>query len=280
MKELVSAKADVDATVERDQWDRPKITTPDGKRESYVRVTTLAEALDDHYGLDRWQRAMMLQGLAARPDLYHAAQTAGKSELYKIADQAIEASGSDAAARNGSTMHALTARLDEGKPLPAGLPVNIKAMLREYAKATEHLTVLQTERFVVQDRLKVAGTFDRLVEDTGDPAQPWYIGDLKTSQSLEHIMLKTTAQVAIYAASEYYTLDQERIPIGAERDRGLLIWLPFAEEPGDAMCEVIWLDLALGRRAAMLGTKVREFRSMKSTAFSPGRMASSKGLGA
>lgn len=259
-KPLVSAVSDIEALVERDQWDRPKIIPAGGgKAVSYRRASTIAEALEDHFGLEAWKRRLAAEGLAQRPDLVQAIHTASKKEVGQIVEQAIDQAGGSTAARNGTTMHALTERLDNGQDLPPGLPSNIVAMLEKYEQATSRLTVMDTERFVVCDAIKAAGTYDRRVEFEGDI----FIGDLKTGQNLNYLALKTCAQVAVYAAGDLYSLDGEREPHGANRDRGLFIHLPWTDDPSEAVCELRWLDLATGRRAIREAQRMEEFRKLK-----------------
>lgn len=258
-KPLVSAKSDIEAAIERDQWDRPKIIpVGGGKSVSYRRASTISEALEDHFGLEAWKRRLAAEGLAQRPDLVQAIHTANKQEVGKIVEAAIEQAGGGQAARNGSTMHALTERLDNGEDLPTGLPSNIVAMLEKYEETTRRLTVIDTERFVVCDAIKAAGTYDRRVEFEGDIL----IGDLKTGQNLNYLALKTCAQVAVYAAGDLYSLDGEREPHGANRNRGLLVHLPWTDDPSEAVCELRWLDLATGRRAIKEAQRMETFRKL------------------
>jgi hypothetical protein len=119
---------------------------------------------------------------------------------------------------------------------------------------------LDTEGFVANDKIKVAGSFDRLLLDKITGLK--YTGDLKTGQNLKYLALKTCMQVAMYAASPYYELDGQREPHGAERDRGVLIHLPWVDDAKDAECELRWLDLVTGRQAVAEAIRVREFRSL------------------
>lgn len=263
-KPIVSAKSDIESAIARDRWDRPLIIPPDGegKPVAYRRASTVAEVLEDHYGLDMWRRRLTAEGLARRPDLVQAIHTASKKEVGEICEEAFLYAGGDTASRNGSTMHALTDALDKGEDLPQGLPSHIVAMLEKYEEAMKRFRYLDGERFVVQDRIKVAGTYDRRLYDevTGETI----IGDLKTGQSLAHLALKTPAQVAVYAAGVHYDLDGEREPHGASKDRGLLIHLPWTDNPSEAVCELRWLDLRIGRKAIMEAFRVERFRKMTS----------------
>ena len=259
-KGLVPAEGGIEALVDRDQWDRPKIIPPGGGTPvAYRRASTVAEAIDDHYGLDVWKQRLLAQGLARRPDLVQAVHTANRPELAAIVEAALDEGGANVASRNGATMHALTDRLDRGEAMPKGLPAHITAMLEAYEREMRRFEYLDGERFVVQDKIKCAGTYDRRLTD----GEHIYIGDLKTGQNWKRIALKTAAQVAVYAAGDHYELDGEREPHGALRDRGVFIWLPWTDDPTDARCEVKWLDLRTGRKAIMEAFRLEDFRKIK-----------------
>lgn len=261
-KPLVAAEGSFEALVDRDQWDRPKIIQPGGgKVTAYRRMSTVAEAIDDHYGLDVWKQRMIAQGLAQRPDLVQAIHTATKGELADIIEVALDQAGANVASRNGSTLHALTDLVDRGQPLPKGLPAHIQAMIDKYREVTERFEVLDSERFVVCDAIQAAGTYDRRLRDKTDGRV--YIGDLKTGQDYKRIALKTAGQVAGYAAGVHYDLDGERSPHGAERDRGVFIWVPWTDDPTYARAEVKWLDLRVGRKAILEAMRLNDFRKIK-----------------
>ena len=270
MKDLIPAggpaeyKLGKGLPVDRDRWDRPLIKQLDGSPPvPYRRASTVADVIESHYGLHQWELRLTAQGLAQRPDLVQSIHTtrAPSPEFNEIVDTAMDVAGKNVASRNGSTMHALTELLDRGVPIPKGLPSNIVAMLEKYQQAMERFEVLDTERFVVQDKIKVAGTYDRRVVDklTGEIR----IGDLKTGQRLEHQALKTPAQVAVYAAGQWYDDDGRREDHGADRDWGLLIWLPWSDDPRQAVCEIRSLDLRIGRKAIMEAFRVERLRTMK-----------------
>jgi hypothetical protein len=263
-KPVVAVVSDIESLVPRDQWDRPKIIQPDGTLVSYRRASSVAEAIDGHIGLDNWHCKLTALGLAARPDLMQAVQVAkNNKELTAIINEAQVHAGRDVASNNGSYMHRLTDLIDTGKDIPSGLPVHVEAMLEKYAEATADLEVLDSERFVVQDELRIAGTYDRRVRSrkTGRVL----IGDLKTGQKLAYQATKTPAQVAAYAKGVWYDLDGDREPHGAEEDWGLLIHLPWTIDPREAECEVYWLDLRIGRAAIKEAFGIEAFRKIKHT---------------
>lgn len=264
-KPIVSAVSDIEVAIARDQWERPLILPEDGGDPvAYRRASSVVEALEDHYGLNVWKARMTAQGLAMRPDLLHSVHTATKSELNDTLEEAFVYAGGDVAARNGSTLHALTDKLNQGLDVPEGLPNNIIAMLEAYERTVlSRFEYLDGEKFVVCDPIKVAGTYDTRLrhKQTGSI----HIGDLKSGQNTKYLAIKLPAQVAVYAAGKWYTLDGERESHGADRDRGLLIHLPWVEKPEDAKCELRWIDLRVGRAAIKEALRIDTFRKIKSS---------------
>lgn len=258
---IVTVQDDVELAIPRDRWDRPLIIQEDGSDPvAYRRASTVAEVIPDHHGLATWREGLIAIGLSRRPDLVQAIHTATKKEFAAIREEAFIEGGGGVAARNGTTMHRLTDILDHGESVPKGLPRNIVAMLDAYAKATERLEVLDSERFVVQDKIKVAGTYDRRVKDSKTGLV--LIGDLKTGQNVSHHTLTTPAQVAVYAAGKHYDLDGEREAHGADRDLGVMIHLPWSDDAVGITCELHWLDLRVGRAAIKKAFEVEELRKM------------------
>jgi len=275
-KPIVSAVSEVEAAIPRDRWDRPLIIPPGGgKPVAYVRSSTVAEVLEDKFNLNQWQKRMVAGGMAKRADLVlSAAQIehddelsvqAKKKELDLITEAAMEANGAGMAARDGTTLHAFTDRLDRGLSLPKGLPPHVNKMLRAYGKATEKMDFIDSEQFVVHDEWGVAGTYDRRVFFEG----ALRIGDLKTGQHIDYLGLKTCAQVVSYAEGDLYDLDGERTPHGADTDLGILIWLPYTTNPDDVVCEVRWLDLVWGRRAVKEAMRIRKLRAVRPLVLMP-----------
>lgn len=258
-KPIVSVKSDIEAALPRDQWDRPLIIPPGGGDPvAYRRASTVAEVLPDQTGLSKWRARLQAEGLAKRPDLTQAIHTADRKEMAAILEEAFLYAGGGVAAKNGETLHRLTELLDNGGETPQGLPDNIKAMIDAYQKAMADWEVLDSERFVVQDAIQTAGTYDLRLRHK--PSGMVVIGDKKTSQKMDHHVLKTPAQVAVYASGVWYDLDGDRTPHGADRDWGVFVWLPWTDEARTAMCEVVPMDLRLGREIIKEARKVEKFR--------------------
>lgn len=245
--------------VPRDRWSRPLIVPPGGgKPVAYTRCTTFAGSVEDTYNLSLWQQRMVALGLAERPDLLVsvAAHYDDKEELNKICQTALEAAKGKAAAGVGTALHKLTDRLDRGEPL-GPVPAEYMPDLDAFAAATKGLKVLALERFVVQDDMKIGGTFDRLYEFEGRR----YIGDTK-SGSIEYGAGKIAMQLAIYSRSVLYDpKTKERISLGdVDQERAIVVHLP----AGQGRCELKWVNIAAGWDAVVnLAAGVRKWRSRK-----------------
>jgi hypothetical protein len=243
--------------VARDRWGRPLIPPPDGgKPEPYVRVSTLAKALDSKEGLMQWMQRMTAIGMGKRPDLAERAaitDPTDKKSLKEIVDGAMQAAESDKAANVGTTLHALTEYLDRGT-LDV-IPQQYQAHLDAYATAMDGIKVVATEMFVVNDHLKAAGTLDRLVRL---PDGRLVVADVKTGATEPKYPHGVTTQCAIYAHSWRFDIEKnERLAYLPENevstDVGLLIHLS-AEK---ATCDLYLLDLTVGWQLAKTATAVR-----------------------
>lgn len=261
---------DMTGDIPRDRWQRPLITPPSGgKRIPYTRASTLAGALDDTYNLAEWKKRQVAVGLSMRPDLqlrvvslgpepdrstHEQAYQKWKTQIAAVCDQAMEAAGSSAKATIGTSLHALTDRIDRGQDVGV-VPERFKPHLNAYQEATACLTVLQIERFVVCDEIQTAGTFDRLVKVEGHPKA--VVADTK-SGNVEYAG-KIAVQEAIYAHGWLYDhLTNTRTPLGdVDLERGLIIALSATT----GKCELIWIDLVVGWEGAQCARWVREFRS-------------------
>ncbi|MCA1694031.1 MAG: hypothetical protein LC749_04485, partial [Actinobacteria bacterium] len=88
----------------RDQWGRPRIMLPDGRRETgYRRASAYGAPLENDTALVKWKLRQVERGIARRPDLalavtraevgldgpYDVAKKA-KDELNELAEKAME----------------------------------------------------------------------------------------------------------------------------------------------------------------------------------------------
>jgi hypothetical protein len=250
--------------IQRDRWGRPLIEPPEGgKPIAYTRVSTLSKSLDKQEALTKWKQRMTAVGMSRRPDLLALVQATREDDrkvLDDACEQALAAAKSQAAANTGTALHAFTERIDEGVPLEDIVASDvIKADLAAYRDRMAGVATLAKETFVVQDEVRCAGTFDRLLLVDGVP----YVADIKTGQHEPNYPHGVAVQTAIYARGTGYHPTKKRTAsladIGVDLDRAILIHLP----AGKATCELYWLDIAAGWEMAQTATRVRAWHSTK-----------------
>jgi hypothetical protein len=231
------------------------------KGRPYTRATTFAGVLDDRHNLELWQQRMVATGLVARPDLLAAAAADfdDKNRLNQICEDAIEAAKGKAKANLGTALHTMTERVDRGENFVAPAPWDKDIAAYREGLAAAGLRVLPgfIEGIVVNHKLDVAGTFDRIVGMDGRPLPK--ISDLKTG-SVDHSWLSIAIQQAIYAnAEELYDPGTDTTSPMPEVDKetSLIIHLP----AGEATCTIYELDIAAGWEAAQVAIDVRKWRS-------------------
>lgn len=245
------------------RWGRPIIVQPDGSKATYTRATTFVSAPEDLYNVNRWKLRKAALGLSERPDLRLAiaAQQEDRGETDKIIEEALEAGGANTAARIGTNLHRLTEYVDTGRKLPV-VEAGFRTALDAYAEAMRPFKIGRVEEHLVQDRLKVAGTADRILTFKGQR----YIADLKTGSSIDLGTGKIAGQLAMYAHSRPYdvTTDERTDAHGCSTTWGLIIHLP-AERPGE--CTLHWVDLEAGWRWVEVARQVREQRAISFSAW-------------
>lgn len=249
--------------LERDRWGRPLIVPPEGgKPVPYTRATTIAGTLDDLNGLMGWKQRMTAIGVTDRADLQIAiaAHRDDKKRMGQIVNEAMDAAAASAAATTGTALHAFTEHIDTTGQIPDHVPPAFLPDLAAYQEAVSALTPVHIEQTCVVDRLRVAGTPDRIVEYQGE----LFVADVKTG-SID-FPGKIALQLALYAnAVRYDAQTGERHPWDPARpvnkDRAIIIHLP----AGTGTCELRWVDIARGSQGVDLAMKVREWRSQART---------------
>lgn len=268
--------------IPRDRWRRPLITPVDGGRPvGYTRASTLGGTLEDQYNLGQWRMRQVAFGISRRRDLLLSAQavagTAGKANkdaLDDVAERALEAAESSAAATIGTALHALGERVDRGEDL-SHVTGDARLALDAYASLMRHFRVHASEQFVVCDPLQTAGTFDRLVSPQGVMIAPdgtrldasdRLILDLKTSGTAQFFGIKFAVQCAAYGYGTPYTHPAGRgeWPDGRAPNRSwaLILHVPSGlTDPSEAGLH--WVDLGVGWELAQLACTVRDWRKRK-----------------
>ena len=246
--------------IPRDRFGRPMVMPPGRgtKRIAYRRVTTFVGCLDDMNGLMKWKARQVAYGMGQRRDLVLAAAAANpadKKTLGDVAEKAAEHALSSAGATIGTAVHALTERIDQGKPL-GPVPHEAEADIAAYQEATKDIEWVGIEAFRVHDDWKVAGTADRVGIYHGRPT----IMDIKTG-SIDYPH-KMAMQLAMYARSVPYDIatDKRGEPEkNLDLHTGVIIHLP----AGEGRCELFEIDITRGWGACLLAHKVWTWRGTK-----------------
>ena len=267
----------------RDQWGRYLVRPPFDDAEKpvgYTRATTVATALDDGYGLQKWLATMAICGAMMRPGLRaqwealmatHAgdpwyASDEAKRDCKRLVDECAAVGGANDRSEIGTALHEITAMFDAGRT-PTHLSPETERDLTVYADTLAAANIVLDpdliETTVVLDEPRVAGTFDRGARVPGF-AKP-LIADLKTGGDLSFSWHSIAVQVAIYAHGDAIYRQgpaedgsgdvREPMP-DVDRDNGLIIWLP----AGTGECELFLVDLTAGWEAFQRSMWVREWR--------------------
>lgn len=254
----------------------PKRCTDGVKETLYTRCTSYVGALEDRANLEAWQKRIVLLGLKASEllrDRLGVLDIDDREGLDSLAEEAYEAGDGYRAAQKGTDLHGLTENVDRGEPLPADVTLADRAdmaawcrLLSEYAVA-----ILGIEKFVVIDRLKIGGTYDRTV-DSDDPrlACPVDCGkprvlDLKTGR-IDYGGGKMAQQLAVYANGRAYDPKSGKRSVHRVcRHVAFVVHLP----QGTGVASMHRVDIVEGWKAVRLSKAVREHRRISKKWITP-----------
>jgi hypothetical protein len=259
------------AEPERDRWGRYKLPHPEtGERRGWTRVTKLAEALDDSYGLTQWQKRNVVYGIGKREDLADLAAASDlddKQQLDSIVKQATAAAKADARANKGSAFHKFSQRIDQGENVRA--PGRWSPLVELYIKAMTEWGIQTAptlcERITMVPELEVAGTMDKIVKYQDIPT----IFDLKTGGNVILGGMKIAIQLALYSRGcGLWDMDAEAwrpMPRGLDQSRGLVLHMPVIPDPETQLltATLYEIDLDVGWEKAWLAYNVRKSRNKK-----------------
>jgi hypothetical protein len=234
---------------------RPMITRPGSKKaEPYLRASEIHKLIEDKYGLNIWQQDRIGYMVATNDALraeWAATDVEEKGQAFwdrkNLRERTIRAytagkSYNRQAAAQGTRFHSITDKHDQGALFELDQDYADDLGVYTHALGQAGLRIIASERFVVQDELGIAGTFDKLIDTDlltpdGMPANLGgpVIADLKTGKikALEFGM-----QMSVYANSRYYE-NGERSDLDANREWGLIIHLPL----GSNQVELLWINL-------------------------------------
>lgn len=240
----------------------------------HVRVTNFIKGLTDDFGLVQWQKRMVAQGLALRPDLIENVQNlAGENNstaLDGICAMANKAAGGEDASNWGTHVHKQTEYADLG--ITEKRDPECADRIQEYQEAIQAagITIIPEliERKICHTGLSslVTGTFDRIVKlSDGTHA----ILDVKTGsldpESYCEKWLGIAAQMEIYrqAAAQHGVWNPQTKmwePAPALRDDFAIVAHIPAKGTGCTLYEVPLED---GRHALGVLDALRTFRRRK-----------------
>ena len=191
-----------------------------------------------------------------------------KRGMGRLADEVFEVGGGREAATKGTDIHALcaTAAVEGIQPiadmLTAGevTPSDL-ADVEAFLDALDRLgaRVIEVERVVVNDDLKVAGRLDYvvMVRLPGETRGRRRVLDLKTGR-VDYGTAKIAQQLEMYAGANGYDLEtHEREDLKLDRAKGILVHLP----AGSGKASAYVANLTLGRRGNRLAGEVRTWRN-------------------
>lgn len=192
-----------------------------------------------------------------------------KRALDALADEVFEVGGGREKATKGTDIHELCMiasregiqpiadKLAAGEITPADL-ADVEAFLDAVARLGAK--IIDVERVVVNDDLKVAGRLDytAMVKLPGEQRARRRVMDLKTGR-VDYGTGKIAQQLDMYAGATGYDLDtHEREDLKLDRAKGILIHLP----AGTGKATVHVADLTLGRKGNRLAAEVRAWRNL------------------
>lgn len=259
-----------------DRWDRYKIPhpdDPDGPRKPWTRASTVAKAISDQTALNKWFLRKVLEG-SQFMDLsqMRPRDWENKSEVDKLAQTALDKSGSRDGAVRGTKFHSLTEKYDRGEDPEPETALEAK-MLDGYIEAMAAVGVGAVPAFIEKTVVVpgidcggaavagIAGTFDRVVQSkrTGK----FYVFDVKTTTTLDHSvysMVEWELQLSAYQqATQFWSWQDNKfynLPT-LEPDRALV----FHVERDTGEWAIYPVDLEAGRRSLDLACQVRAWRA-------------------
>jgi len=274
------------------------------RRVMYGRPSNFGAQIEDRFGIERWSERHVLLGATLLPKDVQAAisrldledQDERRMADGWVVDAKTEA-GAYLASSRGTYVHlATTLDREEADPLLSlsyrgeselGVPVAaIDAILTSWSELLDRngLRELAVEQKVVDDRWRLAGTLDRIVQLDWDlffgphivPAGTVLILDIKTGRlTIEqgHPLYWNahSVQIASYAHSVPYLidgLDEQRAewPWPIDQRHALVAHLDIANaiEEGAATAQLLHVDLVEGHRAGNLCRQARDWQSSRS----------------
>jgi hypothetical protein len=254
--------------------NRPMIIRPGKtKSEPYLRASEVHRLVEDKYGLNIWQQDRIGKVVATNPALraeWEKVDVEAKGQAFwerkALRERTIRSYTAGrpydrSAAAKGTRFHSITDKSDSGVLFDLDSDFADDLGVYHHVLNKAGLTILASERFVVQDELGIAGTFDKLVytelsTPDGVLAGP-VIADLKTGK-VKGKELDFGMQMAVYANSVYYD-NGERTEFSVNKKWGMIIHLPL----GSNQAELFWVNINQCYEVVKAAIIVKEQRAPK-----------------
>jgi hypothetical protein len=251
--------------VDREQrTGRPMIVPPEGgELVPYTRASSLSDFIEDQRGLIIYERRLLAKGLSEREDLAalgaslppltgnKRVDAVTKKSLDEVIARAIDQGRGWAKADYGTAIHSFT---DPGAS--SHVPERMRSDVASFDEAMKCLRIVETSRFIVNDDLRVAGTYDHIV---WVPGVGFLMTDKKTGKLHPHGF---AIQMSTYANGLHYdweTGERTKLPFEVRKDWGLVIHV----EAGTGSTTLHLIDLAAGYEAAGHAAWVRDWRARR-----------------
>lgn len=237
------------------------------KGEFYTRTTTFISALSDGKTLEKWKLRTLMEGLHRRPDVMadyalipDVFAQEGKAEVEKLVSRGLDAGDMELKANIGTEIHEASEKKDQGLEWERALSPDLVDDVIAYSQAMHEMDakILSIEEFCVNDRFKIAGTFDRAVLVDGRVR----VLDIKTG-TVDYDRGKFSMQLYGYASMKRYDpytyertpLEYQGLPV--DQEVGYIAHVP----QGEGIARIIEVDLSRALEGMLLCQSVREWRS-------------------
>lgn len=269
---------DIGNEVER-QNGQPLIMQEDGSRLAYTRASGLGDFLVSVEHLRKWELRYLARQMGKHEDLAGMAgletystgfdensvtKSASGKKLDSIIERAFDRGRMHERADYGTVTHALTEPGNEGYE-PVRFAADVQAFWEHIEENGIVIAPGGTEVFVVQDELRVAGTFDHLV---WTKQYGWTIADKKTGRNING--LGFCCQFAPYSRGKIYNPATDERSELTTLTNGEPINLEWALlfEVHDGMCRTRRVPIGEDRgwAAAKLAAQVRDARKWNALA--------------
>jgi len=240
----------------------------DPVRVPYSSASGLADSITDPKHFHTWELRYLARGMGLRPDLARLAavepystglyadlgreKSASGRRLDSIIERAWDAVQLHEKADYGTAFHSHT-EPGAQPPQDPEMAADVQSfwdVLREQC-----VTIVDTERFTVNDRTGSAGTFDHGVRVLGHPLLKGYVvADKKTGR---RDPLHWAIQIASYAYGMFYdreTDERTRFPQDVNLDWGLVMHTPALT----GKTELIPVDIYTGWEHAQIAAQARD----------------------